>query len=210
VTERIEIRHHFSPLVERIDREGDNLDDSTPGPHAHYPLPHRGPIAPTHLMFLEGHRHDPPKPHHQLAGVRDNDLNATEAIDYYLGRFCYGRLLEWDITARRGELSCGHPEPRSASYGPNETETPPQDLASPPLCPGCAARVRGHDPRVSRKRCGRMVLSSPAIALLGRPDRTPRKTNSPGRFAPHLWRFGFLEDALQWTESPGPEDLAVS
>lgn len=143
VTERIEIRHRFSPLVERMDREGDNLAiqrlNFTPITFA----------APdTHcaeaLMLLDGTG----TTRQNLitnAGVGDNS-NATETIDYYLGRFCYGRLLKWDITLD-GE-SIVRISSQDRQFGPNETETPPAKFRIPPLCL-VAARWRGHDPRVS-------------------------------------------------------------
>ncbi|MEH6754304.1 MAG: hypothetical protein V7788_09080, partial [Alphaproteobacteria bacterium] len=193
VTERIEIRHRFSPLVERMDREGDNLAiqrlNFTPITFA----------APdTHcaeaLMLLDGTG----TTRQNLitnAGVGDNS-NATETIDYYLGRFCYGRLLKWDITLD-GE-SIVRISSQDRQFGPNETETPPQNFAFPRFA---WLRRDGEDMILeSAESRGRMILSSRAIALLGDLSETPEDEVTRA-FGAALWRFGFLEDASE-TESP--------
>ena len=193
VTERIEIRHRFSPLVERMDREGDNLAiqrlNFTPITFA----------APdTHcaeaLMLLDGTG----TTRQNLitnAGVGDNS-NATETIDYYLGRFCYGRLLKWDITLD-GE-SIVRISSQDRQFGPNETETPPQNFAFPRFA---WLRRDGEDMILeSAESRGRMILSSRAIALLGDLSETPEDEVTRA-FGAALWRFGFLEDASA-TESP--------
>jgi SagB-type dehydrogenase family enzyme len=193
MTEKIKIRHHFSSLVESIDREANNLtihrpdltpiSFTTPGPHCADALISLRGKGTTRQNLIA------------LASA-DNDLNATEAIDYYLGRFCFGRLLDWDILLN-GEV-IAHTRSHDSRYGPNEIESPPQDLT---LSRFALIRREGSDMILeSVETCGQMVLSNPAIALLGRLTEHPEEELTRS-FRDVLWRFGFLED-IAVDESP--------
>ena len=186
MTEKIEIRHRFSQLVENIERQGDNLTIQRPNLT---PISFAAPN--THcadaLMLLDG---DGTTRQNLIAIAGEDDTpNAAEIIDYYLGRFFYGRLLKWEIT-QDGECIASLSS-HDNQMGPKEIETPPQSLTLSRF--DCLHRDGENIILESAESCAQIVLSSRAIALLGSLSEHPEDLVARA-FCEALWRLGFLED----------------